>query len=294
MNLAFAQLERRVFWLSAVLICAIAAAGAFAAWHGTDVLLQINSVLALVFCLWLVWAVLQRERYLFWRGCLIFWGFWLVFPLFKSINQFWISRRFDAELLILDRALWGGLSLPEYAMRLEHFVLSEIVSLGYALFYSVVILPVLWFTYKRKSGTARRFFLGLALMYLIGFSGYLLIPAGGPFAAFPEIFPYPPAGGVITHALVDVVAQGITGMDVFPSLHGGVSLYVLGFFVISAILQRNWAYWWASLLLLIVCIPLLAATVYLRYHYGIDLLAGTALAAAVLWFIYRPHYRLKQ
>ncbi|MDR2093474.1 MAG: phosphatase PAP2 family protein [Azoarcus sp.] len=289
MNLAFIKAERRIAWAAVALIATMTALGTIAAWQGSDALLRLNAVLACAFFFGIL-HVMTRERLAVWRGTVLFAGLWLAFPLFKAIRQFWIARVFDAELLAIDRALWGGLSLPEHALRLESFALSEVVSFGYAQFYFLVLLPVCWFAWKRQTPESRRFFLGLTVMYIFGFVGYLLLPAGGPFLAFPSLFPYPPQGGAITRMLVDVVEQGVTGMDVFPSLHCGVSLYVFGFFASGAALCKRRAYFGIALVLAAICAPLILATVYLRYHYGIDLLAGTALAAATLLFLHQSRF----
>ncbi|WP_431221863.1 phosphatase PAP2 family protein [Serratia sp. L9] len=74
-------------------------------------------------------------------------------------------------------------------------------------------------------------------------------------------------------------------MDVFPSLHCGISLYILGYLL----LQRHIG---TSLLMLPVVAGLVLATLYLRYHYGIDLIAGALLACAVLgWLRYCGYFR---
>lgn len=289
MNPAFAKAERRVGWSAVALVATMTALGAIAAWQGSDLLLQLSAALACIFFFWILF-VMTRARLALWRGTVLFAGLWLAFPLFKAIRQFWITRVFDVELLAIDRALWGGLSLPEHALRLENAALSEVVSFAYAQFYFLSLLPVCWFAWKRRTAESRRFLLGLTVMYVCGFVGYLLIPAGGPFIAFPALFPYPPQGGAITRTLVEVVAQGITGMDVFPSLHCGVSLYVFGFFASGAVLRKSRAYLFVALILAAICAPLTLATVYLRYHYGIDLLAGAALAAATLLFLHRPRF----
>lgn len=228
------------------------------------------------------WAQLRPagSRSAEWRGALQFAACWLVFPMFKAIRAIYIEHPADGALLALDRRLWGGASLPEHMLGWEHPWLSEILSAGYFLFYFVVLLPVVGFSIRRRGSEARAFFTGLTLMYLLGFAGYVLVPAGGPYMAYPETFPYPPKGGLITAFLVSVVKNGITGMDVFPSLHAGIGTYVLGFFVLGG-------YRRIALLLAPIVTALIVATVYLRYHYGIDVLCGLALAAAVLVFVQR-------
>jgi len=67
--------------------------------------------------------------------------------------------------------------------------------------------------------------------------------------------------------------------DAFPSLHTAVTLLTLAF----AFKYLRWLFW----LLLPVCIGLLVATVYLRHHYVIDLIAGVFLALAAYLIIPR-------
>ncbi|MDR2188985.1 MAG: phosphatase PAP2 family protein [Azonexus sp.] len=256
--------------------------GSITAWQGDDAMLQACSVIGLL--AWCAALLCLRappgSRWAAWRGVLLFAASWLIFPLFKAIRAGWIAHPADAPLLALDRALWGGLSLPEHAFALERLWLSEVLSAGYFAFFFVVLVPVIWFAIKRQQREALAFFLGLHLIYLIGFVGYVLVPAGGPYMAFPEIFPYPAEGGAMTHFLTGLVAQGITGMDVFPSLHSGVTVYVWGFFLLGGRRYRA-----ATIALTPVMLSIVTATVYLRYHYGIDLLAGIALALGVLWVV---------
>ena len=277
-----AHWSRSVAWLFALELLLIWALGSISAWRGQDAILQASSIIGIL--LWLMaWRSLRAvpgDAWASWRGVLLFVASWLIFPLFKAIRIGWIEHTADATLLALDRALWGGLSLPEHAFTLERIWLSEVLSAGYFSFYFVVLGPAIWFACKRKQREALIFFLGLHLMYLLGFVGYLLVPAGGPYMAFPDIFPYPVHGGAITHFLTGLVAQGITGMDVFPSLHSGITVYVWGFCLLGGRRYRL-----ATAVLTLLMLGIVVATVYLRYHYGIDLLAGIALALCVLWVI---------
>ncbi|MDR2012318.1 MAG: phosphatase PAP2 family protein [Rhodanobacter sp.] len=272
----------RVAWLFAAELLLIWALGSITAWHGDDAILQASSIIGGL--AWLAAVLTLRapssSAWAAWRGTLLFAVSWLIFPLFKAIRAGWIQHTMDAPLLALDRVLWGGLSLPEHALALEQVWLSEVLSAGYFAFYFVVLVPVIWFAYRRAQRESLLFFLGLHLMYLLGFVGYLLVPAGGPYMTFPEVFPYPPQGGAITHFLTGVVAQGVTGMDVFPSLHSGISAYVWGFCLLGGRRYRA-----AAIVLAPVLLSIVVATVYLRYHYGIDLLAGMVLALGVLWVV---------
>jgi membrane-associated phospholipid phosphatase len=64
-------------------------------------------------------------------------------------------------------------------------------------------------------------------------------------------------------------------VDVFPSVHVAASLYLLRFD------WRHWRrrFWWV----LAPCIVLWLSTLYLRFHYFVDLLAGAAVALVGWW-----------
>ena len=64
-------------------------------------------------------------------------------------------------------------------------------------------------------------------------------------------------------------------MDVFPSVHLAASLYLL-LFDWQHGRRRFWIY-------LLPCVVLWWSTMYLRFHYFVDLLAGAAMAMAGWW-----------
>lgn len=271
---------RRVGWLFNAELLLIWALGSYPVWLAEDhlpeaALLRYVSVIGLAACVASLLAMRRRSgAFADWQGTLQFVACWTNFSLFKAIRQYWIATPADAALFELDRTLWGGISLPEHFFRLERIWLSELLSGAYFCFYFVVLLPVIWFSIRRREHEAKSFFFGLSYLYLIGFAGYLLVPAGGPYMAFPELFPYPVHGGPMTAFLTARVAEGITGMDVFPSLHSGITLFVAGFFLTA---RSRPGYRAVSSLLLPIVAGVILATVYLRYHYGIDLVAGLLL-----------------
>lgn len=212
----------------------------------------------------------------YWFGLLQLITCWTIFPLFKSIRYGLYQWSFDDILYHLDKFIWFGKSLPEWTISLQSGWLSEFLSFCYFSFYFLIIGSALFFFFSRNSILTKNYFFGLMLMYFWGFIGYFSIPAAGPYAAFPSDFSYPVHFGSMTLFLTDLVDKGITGMDVFPSLHTGITLYIVGFFYFSG--YRKIAY-----CLLPILIGLILATVYLHYHYGIDVIVGTLLALCVLY-----------
>jgi membrane-associated phospholipid phosphatase len=175
----------------------------------------------------------------------------------------------DAELLRLDLLLTG--TTPSLA--LQPFVrplLTDVLSLCYWLFIPYFATSLIWYFFGGLP-LARRFFAGLIGLYSVGFLGYLLVPASGPYLAFPHLYTVPLTGGMLTDANVALIAIGSNRVDVFPSLHCAASAFILAFDY-----RHSRGRFW---LFLVPVVGLWLSTVYLRYHYLVDLLAGFTLAA---------------
>jgi membrane-associated phospholipid phosphatase len=186
--------------------------------------------------------------------------------------------RYDDALLSLDLRLFGG-SLNVWLERWTTPALTDLMCACYLLFFPLLYFSLgrYFFRHEERLGS---FFAGLFTVYGLGFCGYLLVPAAGPYLAFPNVFTVPLEGGPIARATRALVEVGSTGVDVFPSLHCAVSAYILAF---SYRFERR-EFW----LLLVPVAGLWMSTLYLRYHYLIDVLCGFALAAVGVW-ISRRH-----
>jgi len=117
---------------------------------------------------------------------------------------------------------------------------------------------------------------GVILLQVCGWTGYLLLPGFGPYEFLrPDLAPLP--GGAFLRMSSEAYAFGPL-RDIFPSLHTAHMTYL----TLHCLRSRR-----RHLLYRIVAVPLafwasqiVIATVYLRWHYVIDVLAGLALAAA--------------
>lgn len=182
------------------------------------------------------------------------------------------TMRFDSDLLAIDRWLLGetpsrvlsGLATPW---------LTELMSLCYILFMPLLFFSLLRYFFSQRD-LLGEFYAGLFTVYGLGFLGYLLVPAAGPWLAYPELFDVPLAGGPIAALNQAMVVNGSNRVDVWPSLHSAVSTFILGFAWRHH--RKEFAY------LLLPVAGLWLSTLYLRYHYFIDLLSGFALAAFAL------------
>jgi membrane-associated phospholipid phosphatase len=106
--------------------------------------------------------------------------------------------------------------------------------------------------------------------------GYTVLPAGGPHRWMT--FASPLHGWLLEWTLKPV--NGVSNsVDAFPSVHLAATLYLLLFDWQHA--RRR--FWWV----LLPCLLLWFSTLYLRFHYFVDLLAGAATALAGWWMAER-------
>ncbi|OGS80398.1 MAG: hypothetical protein A2061_04745 [Gallionellales bacterium GWA2_59_43] len=165
--------------------------------------------------------------------------------------------------------LWQGLVTPG---------LTELMSLCYLFFFPYLLMGIVTH-FRGPVWRCKAFVAGLFSLYGVGFLGYTLVPAAGPYLAFGDTFDAPLAAGPLTAWNTSLVSMGSTGVDVFPSLHVAVSLFILGF----DFRHNRRRFWWC----LLPCIGLWGSTMYLRYHYLIDVLCGVLLAGWALWIARR-------
>jgi membrane-associated phospholipid phosphatase len=212
------------------------------------------------------------------------WSPFLVFlMLYESfrLNTWNVVSKADKDPMLLrwDLALFGATPSVFFDSWIRDWV-TQAMTIAY--FLHLVLPPLIgliW--YRRDLRVFRQFLLAVLVAGIIGSQGYIIVPAIGPGAAFPSLY---------NHALHGATYEKITGLidtaralrDVFPSLHVAISSIVL------------WFAWRRSRLFGAIVLPLVLAnwvsTMYLRYHYMVDVIAGwatAALAVAIALFILR-------
>jgi len=201
---------------------------------------------------------------------------WLPFLLFLGLYESFQAAMWrdvhpalrDPALLRIDRALFG--ETPAFVLqRFEKPWLTTALAFCYLL--HLVLPPVLaTVLYIHDRLAFRAFLLTILVASIIGFAGYAAVPAVGPGSYYADAFAHPLAGSV-SRGVLAIVDAARAPRDVFPSLHIAISTLVLLF---ARRAGRAW-FW----LMLPLVMGNWMATVYLRYHYMIDVIAGWAAAA---------------
>ncbi len=190
-------------------------------------------------------------------------------PLIRAVQP--VDR--DAMLIAFDRALFG----TDPTVALERFatpLLSDVLTIFYALYYvHPLVLGALVFLDDRARPERPRDFpryaFVMVFVFYVSYACYFLVPAIGPRYTVSHAGPLP--RGAIAQAIdhtLDVLEKN--KRDCFPSGHTMVLTAIL----LEARRRSMKTFWW----FLPFAVGLIVATVYCRYHYVADVLAGLLLA----------------
>jgi hypothetical protein len=178
-------------------------------------------------------------------------------------------KLYDDALQRLNFHLLGqGPSLVQQFL-LDRPALTDFFSLCYLGLYAWLLGLLVFHSCVRRA-LYQRFMLGLILVYSVGFLGYLIYPAIGPRFAYPDEWAWL-KGGVIFQGAEFLISRLGSRFDVFPSLHGALSAYLLFW---QGAHDRRGLTWGLPLTL-----GIWLSTLFLGFHYLPDLISGGLLAA---------------
>lgn len=195
---------------------------------------------------------------------------------------------YDWLLINVDRWMFGG-DPTRWLSMFAHPLVTEILQISYASYYLILLSVFFELSFEKRH---TEYFLGSFLViyaFYLSYIGYFLLPAVGPrftlhdFHSLDESLP----GIWLTSPLRDFVNAGesiprnasnaidYAQRDAFPSGHTQLTLTIL-YIAFTNHLKSRWVLLVAGSLLII-------STVYLRYHYVIDVIAGVIFFLFTIW-----------
>jgi hypothetical protein len=191
----------------------------------------------------------------------------------------------DATLLALDKAIFG----VEPALWLERFNERPIVEWFSFFYFGYFVIvgsyPIVNFWFVRINRYTTEFALGTALVYSVGQLGYMAVPGYGPIRYLEHEFAGPVNGGFWWGCVWATVQAGSAMKDIFPSLHTAGPLFFALYALRRAKAEPRWK--WPARITAFCSFNIIISTVFLRWHYAIDVFAGIALAVSVRWAVPR-------
>lgn len=211
-----------------------------------------------------------------------FFSFKAVYFMIKPIHN---GRDYDDLLIAVDRWIFW----VDPTVWMAQFAtpwLTELLQIAYTLFY-VMFLILGYELYRRHNLDLFHYFMFTCVYgFFLSYLGYFLLPAVGPrftlhdFSAVDIDLPglwftpylrwFVNSGESIPTGVSNSVALGVAQRDVFPSGHTMMTLVLMYLSGKYKVKTRFFLYITGTLLI--------TATVYQRYHYVIDLIAGGVFA----------------
>jgi membrane-associated phospholipid phosphatase len=183
------------------------------------------------------------------------------------------EARSDAMLAAWDFALWHA-HPTVWLERVQFPPFTELLQIIYALFVPAVLGVALILWLRQREDFQDYAFL-ITLGFLASYVGYFVVPARGPRIFLDALQTKPLVGLWLfqpLRTLLDTLESA--HYDCFPSGH--VEMTILAWWTTRRISTR------LSTIYLAYTVLIILATVYLRYHYTVDLLAGVVVAALVV------------
>ena len=192
----------------------------------------------------------------------------------------------DYVLIKLDRIIFG--TDPTAVLdKIATPGLTEFLQICYSSFYLLWIILGVDLLREHNERGFLFFLFALMLGFYTSYAGYLFVPAIGPrftlynFAKLNEQLPglylTPILRGIINsgESITDVArAAALAQRDCFPSGHTEMTLITIA----MAIRYRAKS----AMIIIPLGAGLIFATIYMRYHYGVDVIAGTLVGIFVL------------
>ena len=180
----------------------------------------------------------------------------------------------DQRLIQIDFSIFG----VHPTLWMQQWIVpwfTDLLSLAYISYYflPVVLMVVLYLENQRLEFDEAIFI--LAFGYYVSFIGYILFPAIGPRYTMAHLYSVPLEGSFITDSVRDLLnALEHNKRDCMPSGHTQIVLIVL-------YLAHRYEKFLFYIFFPIIC-GLILSTVYLRYHYVIDLFVGATIAVGCM------------
>ncbi len=233
----------------------------------------------------------EKFKNKFWRML----HYWYIPPLilitFKELNFLIKPIRladYDYLFIKIDHFIFGA-NPTQFLAQFSHPLLTEILQIVYGLFYFLPIILAIALLKKNRFVAMDYAVFTVIYGFYLSYVGYFALPGIGPrftLHNFDTINTDLP-GLFLTNFLRELVNLGeslkpgtpnpaeVVQRDVFPSGHTMITLIVM--FLSIKLKSRS------KFFLVPVGTLLIFSTVYLWYHYFVDLLGGAALMVFTVW-----------
>ncbi|HQP77704.1 MAG TPA: phosphatase PAP2 family protein [Saprospiraceae bacterium] len=277
-----------LFWLS--ILCYFAFLEIIMLWKNPQLFLSVPIVMNRLIFIIIFVLVLALERKLPGRDFLLFSiiaAYAALTVLYKEtamLNQLFYPV-LDPVLSEFDYKLTGIQPALLFSERFDSVLFSELMYFGYFSYY-LTPLAILTLIFFKKSELLEQFGFVLITSFLIYYLIFILFPAIGPQFYFSAPENSIEAKGIFGHLVKLIQKNGEAPTAAFPSSHVGIALICLIWLWKNA---KKYVFFFLPNVFLLIL-----ATVYIKAHYLVDVMAGVISAPVVYFVVVKLYDRLKR
>lgn len=212
----------------------------------------------------------------------------LVFKEVHVLIQSMLREDLDHAFIAIDRALFGT-DPTVWVTQFTTPALTELLQIAYVSYYALMLALGIELYRRADRGAFTTVIFAILYGFFLSYAGYIIFPAVGPrftlhdFDSLNAELP----GLWLSNGIRDFInagesipkgaanAHALAQRDAFPSGHTQMTLIVMYYAARFSIRSRYVLYVFGTLLII--------STVYLRYHYVIDLIGGAAFMVLTVW-----------
>ena len=180
---------------------------------------------------------------------------------------------FDLRFFGFETSVWADAHITAFT--------SEWFAFFYFCYFFLLLahsVPIVLFA--REERLLSEFCLGMIIMFGVGKTLYALVPGFGPVRALATIFRNQYPHGLWLDSVMRAVATGGAQKDIFPSLHTAAPTFLTLFSFRNRHLVP-FRYTWG--VVGFFAANIIVATMFLRWHWVVDVAAGLTLAGSSWW-----------
>ncbi len=191
------------------------------------------------------------------------------------------DKFYDSSLVSFEYSVLGFEPSLSIDRKYLSTFLNELFSAGYFAYYLMIPLLLLHLYVKRKDELIRRFLTSACIAFFISYFLFFLYPIEGPRYHFAGQYLHQIDGPFFRKLVNVAIDKGAVHGGCMPSSHVAVGLIVLAYtFKVSR--KVGW-------LLVPVVIGLAVGTVWGRFHYATDVMAGAFIGLGAIILVDRQY-----
>jgi membrane-associated phospholipid phosphatase len=203
----------------------------------------------------------------------------------KPLLQLVTNKWYDDLFSIADIRIFG-LNFSLWVEQYDYLLLNELFRVGYGSYYFIILFGSYIHYFQGELSEYISMLSKVTLAFIVSYILFIFLPTQGPRFYQSNLFQTNMDGLLFSYFQQKIMEYASFKGGAFPSSHVAVALIIL-----TSFYKNHFCLFFVFLPFMVL---LIIGTVWGRYHYAIDVIAGIILAVLIelgfrLWKIYPKH-----